>query len=131
MLTGIRILLADDAEASRTLHLSCLQRAHAIVQVAKDGAAAVEFFKSGRYDLVLMDIEMPVMDGVEATHEIRRFERAAGLASTPVLALTALSLAEMTARGAGAAFTDVLIKPILKTTLLEALLRHCPTKSGP
>jgi CheY-like chemotaxis protein len=127
MLTGMRILLADDAEASRILLLSCLQRAHAAIEVAENGAAAVELFRLGRYDVVLMDVEMPVMDGIDATRQIRRFESATGFVPTPVLALTAHTLAEMTVRATGAGFTGVLIKPILNAALLEAVMQFRPT----
>ena len=125
---GLRILLADDSADNRFLVLSYLRETWAAVDIAENGEAAVESFRrNGSYDVVLMDVEMPVMDGYTATREIRRIERDTGAAPTPVLALTAHAFADMAARGFEAGFTDLLTKPIRKTTLLEALARHRKT----
>jgi hypothetical protein len=80
-------------------------------------------FQPGRYDLVLMDIEMPVMDGYGATHAIRQTEQETGAAATPVLALTAHAFADMAMKSREAGFTAHLTKPIRKASLLEAVSR--------
>jgi CheY-like chemotaxis protein len=80
-------------------------------------------FREAPYDIVLMDVEMPVMDGYEATRDIRRYEQSRASDSTPILALTAHAFTEMAAKGFEAGFTDLLTKPIRKATLLEALLK--------
>jgi CheY-like chemotaxis protein len=85
-------------------------------------------FKSVPYDVVLMDVEMPVMDGFAATREIRRIEIEKSVPPTPVLALTAHAFADIEVRGLAAGFTAVLTKPIRNTTLLEALIRHGPAQ---
>ncbi|MGA2600701.1 MAG: ATP-binding protein [Bryobacteraceae bacterium] len=118
---GLRILLADDSEDNRFLILSYLNHAQASIDVAENGAIAARMFRSGRYDLVLMDVEMPVMDGYAATQEIRRFERQTGASPTPVLALTAHAFADMAEKSLAAGFTGHLTKPIRKVTLLEAV----------
>ena len=134
--SGLRILVADDAAANRILIQRYLKRTQSTIDIAEDGAMAVEMFKSGHYDLVLMDIEMPVMDGYRATREIRRLESATGAAPVPVLALTAHTFEEMAARAAiaeftQAGFTGVLTKPIRDVTLLEAVVRYRSTDMRP
>ena len=118
---GLRILLSDDSEDNRFLILSYLNQAQASIDVAENGEIAARMFRSSHYDLVLMDVEMPVMDGYAATQEIRRFERETGAPATPVLALTAHAFADMAAKSLAAGFTGHLTKPIRKVTLLEAV----------
>ena len=121
---GLRILLADDSEDNRFLIRSYLKRTNAEIEIAENGAIALEMFRQGHYDLVLMDVEMPVMDGLEATRAIRQFEAEQGREATPVLALTAHAFADMAAKGLAAGFTAILTKPIKHLTLLEALITH-------
>lgn len=121
---GLRILLADDSEDNRFLILSYLNQAQASIDVAENGEIAARMFRPGRYDLVLMDVEMPVMDGYAATQEIRRFERDTGAPATPVLALTAHAFADMAAKSLAAGFSGHLTKPIRKVTLLEAVANY-------
>jgi PAS domain S-box-containing protein len=122
--SGLRILLADDVEENRTLILMYLKRTRSMIDVADNGAIAVEMFGRSQYDLVLMDAEMPVMDGYAATREIRRTEGESGAAPTPIIALTAHTLAEVSAKGMDAGFTGFLTKPLRNVTLLEALIRY-------
>ncbi|HEX4274717.1 MAG TPA: ATP-binding protein [Bryobacteraceae bacterium] len=124
-LAGARILLADDSEDNRYLILSYLKRSQAVVEIAENGEIAARKFREGDYDVVLMDVEMPVMDGSQATAAIRAQEKETGAQPTPVLALTAHAFADMAARSLEAGFTAVLTKPIRKATLLEALAAHC------
>jgi signal transduction histidine kinase/DNA-binding NarL/FixJ family response regulator len=128
-LTGMRILLADDAEDNRYLIRSYLKRAQVEIEIAENGEIAAQMFQGGHYDAVLMDVEMPVMDGYQATAEIRRFEKETGAPATPVLALTAHAFAEMAVRGMEAGFTALLTKPIRKVTLLEALVKYGPERT--
>jgi signal transduction histidine kinase/DNA-binding response OmpR family regulator len=118
---GLRILLVDDSEDNRFLFLSYLKNATCVVDLAEDGSIAVELFRRGQYDVVLMDVEMPVMDGYTATREIRKMEASAKAAPTPVLALTAHALSDMASKARQAGFTSFLIKPIRRATLLAAL----------
>ena len=120
---GLRILLVDDSEANRILIIQYLKKIPLVIEVAENGQTGLDLFKVGQYDLVLMDCEMPVMDGYTAVAEIRRFETANAAKATPVLALTAHAFASMKGRGIEAGFTDLLTKPIRRVTLLEALAR--------
>jgi signal transduction histidine kinase/DNA-binding NarL/FixJ family response regulator len=127
---GWRILLADDSEDNRFLILSYLKLSGSAIDVAENGAVAVELFQAGQYDIVLMDVEMPVMDGYAATRAIRAIEQIRGAAATPVLALTAHALAGMAQRSVEAGFTEVLTKPIRRVTLLEALAKYPNSESS-
>jgi signal transduction histidine kinase/DNA-binding NarL/FixJ family response regulator len=124
---GLRVLLVDDSEDNRFLILSYLKNANCLIGVATDGLEGVEKFRAGRYDVVLMDVEMPGMDGYKATREIRRYEQEAGISPTPVIALTAHAFADMAVKSREAGFTAHLTKPIRKATLLEALAAYAST----
>ncbi len=86
----------------------------------------MEKFKSGRYDLVLMDMQMPVMDGYTATRTIREWESQSGLKPTPIIALTAFALKEEMQKSLDAGCNAHLTKPIKKATLLEAIINNMP-----
>ncbi|MGV7209084.1 MHYT domain-containing protein [Oxalobacteraceae bacterium A2-2] len=88
-LPPLRILAADDAAQNLELLQIRLGQGGHQVTLAGDGEHAVRAYREGRYDIVLMDVQMPNMDGLEATRQIRAYERAAGRAATPVIALTA------------------------------------------
>jgi len=126
---GMRILLADDSDDNRFLILSYLNKTGAAVDIAEDGDVAVRLFRRNPYDVVLMDVEMPVMDGHAATREIRRFERETGAEPTTVLALTAHAFLDAWEKARESGFTDLLTKPIRKTDLLEALSKY-PARSA-
>ncbi len=131
-IAGIRLLVADDSEDNRFLVEAYLKGIPCSIDNAENGAAAVELFKRRPYDLVLMDGEMPIMDGCAATREIRRFESERGLPqeSTPILAFTAHAHADMTARALDAGCNGVLTKPIRRVTLLEALAKYRRVKDA-
>jgi CheY-like chemotaxis protein len=94
------------------------------VQIAENGSAAVEMFKDSAYDIVLMDIQMPVMDGFEATRQIRSWERSKGFAATPVVALTAYALDDEIRKCHEAGCNGHLTKPISKSALVEAIMGY-------
>jgi CheY-like chemotaxis protein/HPt (histidine-containing phosphotransfer) domain-containing protein len=125
-LDGLSILLADDSEDNRFLILSYLKDTGCIVDLAENGAVAVSRFESERYDIVLMDVEMPVLDGYTAVRRIRELEGVRGSPAVPVLALTAHALTELKARSLEAGFTAHLSKPVRRAVLLEAIRRHVP-----
>lgn len=118
------ILLVDDAEDNRLLIQVYLRRTQFQVQIAENGEVAVELFKKGHFDLVLMDMQMPVMDGYTATKIIREWEAAQGLQATPILALTAYALKEDIQKALEAGCTAYLTKPVKKAILLETLSRY-------
>ena len=120
----LRILLVEDFEDNLLLMLSYLKKMPFDVDVAEDGTFAVEKFKAAKYDLVLMDMQMPVMDGHDATRAIREWERTQGRAPTPILALTAHAFREDVERSLAAGCDGHLTKPISKEHLLEAIAEH-------
>ncbi|MCC7410628.1 MAG: response regulator [Gammaproteobacteria bacterium] len=120
---GGAILLVEDTPDNRLLITAYLKNEPYRVDEADNGELAVEMFKAGDYGLVLMDVQMPVMDGHEATRRIRAWEAAQGRAPTPVVALTAHALKEEMDKSLAAGCTAHLTKPIKKATLL-ASVRH-------
>lgn len=92
-----------------------------VVDMADNGRMALEKFQTGTYDLVLMDVQMPIMDGLQATHAMRQWERTQHRAPTPILALTAHALKEETKKSLDAGCTAHLTKPIKKQALLRAI----------
>lgn len=118
---ALNILLVDDSEDNRMLILSYLKKTSHMVEVAENGQVAVEKFKCGCYDLVLMDMQMPIMDGYMATQVIREYEEAFNLPATPIIALTAYALQEEMEKSMGAGCDAHLTKPIKKATLLECI----------
>jgi len=123
---ALRILLADDSEDNRFLIRGYLRDSGCAIDEVTNGQAAVESFQSGAYDVILMDAEMPVLDGYSATRAIRALEQKRAAQPTPILALTAHALKEARNRSMEAGCTDHLTKPITKTALLEAIQRHAP-----
>lgn len=119
-----RILLVEDTPDNRMLIKAYLKHEPYTVDEADNGETAVERFKTGNYDLVLMDVQMPVMDGHEATRRIRAWEAAQGRVPTPVIALTAHATCEEMDRSAAAGCTAHLTKPIKKATLLDTIHRY-------
>jgi CheY-like chemotaxis protein/HPt (histidine-containing phosphotransfer) domain-containing protein len=94
------------------------------VEIAETGAIACEKFKAGVYDLVLMDRQMPVMDGLTATRTIRAWERANDRSPTPIVALTASALKGDRETCLAAGCTAFLTKPIKQEVLLQAIKEH-------
>ncbi len=124
----LRILLAEDSEDNRLLVRSIL-RDH-VLDEAADGESAVGKFTSGRYDIVLMDVQMPVLDGYAATEAMRAWERAQGRPPTPILAFTAHALPDEIQRSFDAGCNDHLTKPIRRAALLAAIDRHVPGRAA-
>jgi len=119
---GVRLLLVEDNAVNRELVKTMLEPFGVDVETANDGVAGVEAMRQGHFDLVLMDVQMPIMDGLTATREIRAMEGARG-AATPIVAMTANVLPEQIATCLAAGMDDHLGKPISPTKLLEAVAR--------
>ncbi len=119
-LRGARVLLVDDVALNREVALAFLRDAGVQVDVAHDGREAVERVARERYDLVLMDIQMPVLDGLAATRAIRADPR---LRDLPIIAMTAHALPADRERSLLAGMNDHLNKPIAKQALLQTLVR--------
>ncbi|HUS04676.1 MAG TPA: response regulator [Bryobacteraceae bacterium] len=116
-----RVLLVDDSQDNLFLIRHYLKNSAYVLEEAENGEVAVRKFQRDKFDLVLMDVQMPVMDGYAATRAIRAWEREQQLERTPVLALTADGLQEDIRRSLDAGCTAHLLKPIQKNTLLDAI----------
>ena len=117
----LRLLLAEDVEDNVLLARTYLKDTPHRLEVVGDGEAAVARFREGVFDLVLMDLQMPRLDGLGATRAIRRWEEEHGRESTPILALTAYALHEDVSRVLEAGCNAHLAKPIKKAALLAAI----------
>lgn len=130
VLSGRRILLVEDDADTRTVIAAVLRRLAADVDLAADGSEAVAAAAAARYDAILMDIAMPVMDGFEATLRIR--EREIGGAEVPIIALSAQAMEGILDRCLDAGMDDHLAKPVTRDSVLAALQRWMePVTSRP
>jgi two-component system, sensor histidine kinase and response regulator len=117
-----RVLVAEDNIVNQQVTRRFLQRLGCKVEVADNGLRAVEFCAQSDFDLVLMDMQMPIMDGLTACREIRRAE--AGQRRVPILALTASSMTDELHRCLAAGMDGLLTKPLQPQRLREMLDRH-------
>jgi signal transduction histidine kinase/CheY-like chemotaxis protein len=116
---GFKVLYADDHEVNRKIVTAMLASRGIVCETVENGALAVEAVERGHYGLVLMDIQMPVMDGVEATRAIRRL--AGACATVPILALTANTLDDQRAKYASVGMQACLAKPVDMAALFSAV----------
>ena len=123
-LEALGVLVAEDNRTNRLVVGKLLNNWGATVHFAQNGQEAVEIFgsHSKQIDVVLMDCEMPEMDGYSATRHIRTLEQSGHRATTPIIALTAHAMPEFRRRAEEAGMTDYVTKPIQKSTLLKAML---------
>jgi CheY-like chemotaxis protein len=126
MRQGARILLAEDNEINQQIALEILESAGLAVDIANDGQEAVEAVKAQRYDLVLMDIQMPIMNGMQATAGIREFKTAAEL---PIIAMTAHAMAGDREKSLAVGMQDHVTKPIDPKALFNAIIRWIPPEA--
>jgi CheY-like chemotaxis protein len=119
-----RILLAEDNIVNQKVAVRLLERLNCRVTVVEDGKAAVSAWRSGRFDLILMDCQMPGMDGYQATREIRKVE--GGTRHVPIVALTAHAHNDADDQCIAAGMDDCLTKPIDSAKLDACLEKHLP-----
>ena len=117
---GSRVLLVEDEPVNREIALQLLKQAGSVVDMAQDGLEALERVGKCRYDLILMDMLMPRMDGVQAAREIRAQEGDA----TPIVALTANAFAEDRERCLAAGMNDFVAKPLSMQAFYQCLLKN-------
>jgi signal transduction histidine kinase/DNA-binding response OmpR family regulator len=118
---SLRILLVEDSQDNQILIQSYLKGTPHRLDLADNGQIGVAKFQNGHYDLILMDMQMPVMDGQTATRTIRKWEQEQSLPAVQIVALTALALKEESARIFEAGCNAHMTKPLKKTTFLELL----------
>ncbi|MDX2152612.1 MAG: response regulator [Bryobacteraceae bacterium] len=117
---GLRVLLVEDSPVNQVLSRHLLESEGHSVRVARNGVEALEQIESERFDLILMDVQMPVMDGIEATAEIRARERQRGR-QTPIVAMTASSFYENRETCMRAGMDGYVTKPIEAEELLRVI----------
>jgi CheY-like chemotaxis protein len=125
------VLLAEDDAVNQMVVEAMLTRLGCEVEVAEDGAAACTAAARGHYDMILMDCHMPVMDGFEATRQIRDHEVQRHGARTPIVALTADALEGDRERCLAAGMDDYITKPVSSATLAGTVKRWTGRKTLP
>ncbi len=129
-LAGMRVLLAEDNPVNQKLAVRLLQKMGADVQVAATGLEALRALREADFDAVLMDCQMPELDGYEATRRLRSVAGAVRNPNIPVIALTAHALATDRSKCLAAGMSDYLTKPINPNQLRESLARVLPVTSA-
>ena len=119
--SDLRILVAEDNETNQLVLRTLLGQIGLDPHVVPDGAQAVDAWRAGRWDVVLMDVQMPVMDGMAATRRIREIEAAEGRARTPIIAPTANALAHQAAEYTAAGMDGLAPKPIQIEQLIAVM----------
>lgn len=124
ILKAAQILLVDDNEDNRNLLCLYLRNTPFTLHTANNGLDALELFQKSSFDLVFMDLEMPIMDGYEATKRFREWEQEQQLEATPIVALTAHAFVRFKKKCMSAGCNDYLTKPIRRDTLIQCIVSH-------
>ena len=119
-----KILVAEDNQTNQKLIRLFLNKLNLDCKIVSDGAEALEIFKTKKFDLVLMDCQMPIMDGYEASVSIRNYEKENNLKPTTIIALTANAFASDKEHCLSVGMDDVIIKPIKMSDLIEKLNKY-------
>ncbi|MBV8055243.1 MAG: response regulator, partial [Deltaproteobacteria bacterium] len=122
----LHILFADDSADNRALIQAYMKNTSHLIEFAENGKEAISKFMAGQYDLVFMDIQMPIVDGYTAVEEIRRWENYMRHQPTPIVALTASADMEAIRRTKEAGCNLHVSKPLKKAALLETIMRCVP-----
>lgn len=120
----VRALVVDDLPMNLIIMSWQLNQFGIVAQLATDGAEAIDLTRRMRFDIILMDLEMPVLDGLRATTRIRRFEQSQALPPTPVVAYSCTTLDRTVLSTAG--INGVLAKPCTVEELGDCMVRWCP-----
>lgn len=120
---SLNVLLAEDNEVNQKVAIKILEKYNHVVTVVGNGQEAVNAIKATRFDIVLMDVQMPVMGGFEATREIRQYEKEKGLPRTPIVALTAHAMLGDREKCIQAQMDEYLSKPLKQNILMQTILR--------
>ena len=126
----LNILLAEDCENNVLLVQLYLKKFPYSIDVAENGSEAFELFQRNEYDVVLMDIEMPVTDGYEATTLMRSFEKENSRKKTPIVAVTAHALPENEDKAYEVGCDFFLTKPVRKADLISTVQKYGADENG-
>lgn len=117
-----RFLIADDNKANVKVAEFILKPLSTLTDVAANGQEALDKYRENRYDVILMDVQMPVMNGYEATHKIRHFEKEMNLEkSAIIIATTANNQPEEVLKSRDAGMNDVIVKPFTLNEILAVI----------
>lgn len=133
-ISGASVLLVEDNEINQQVAVELLEQLSCIVEVADNGLEAIEQVQKGDFDIVFMDIQMPWMDGLEATRQIRKLAvkpDQGHLSEIPIIAMTAHALVGDHGKSIAAGMNDHLTKPLDPAEILDALLRWVKSKKRP
>ena len=128
--TTLRVLVAEDGIANQVVARGLLESLGHMVEMAADGEQAIQLWKRGQFDLILMDMHMPDVDGLEATRTIRRFEEASNVPAIPIIATTAAAMPEDVRRCLESGMNDFIAKPIQIELLEETLAKYGSRRSA-
>ena len=120
----MRILLIEDNADNQLLFRAYLKKLPCELEIAENGKIGVEIFKSGSFDVVLMDMQMPVMDGYTATQVIREWEKDRERKPTPIVALTANSLQQVAIKSLAVGCTAHMTKPVPRDKFIQTILEY-------
>jgi len=118
---GLRVLAAEDNDTNQLVLKTLLSQAGVHPIMVENGRAAVEAWEAQTWDIILMDIQMPVMDGISAAREIRAREAETGRPRTPIIAVTANAMTHQVAEYKAAGMDGMAPKPIDMTLLFHAM----------
>ncbi|MEQ9366652.1 MAG: ATP-binding protein, partial [Leptospirales bacterium] len=130
-LPALSVLLAEDNPDNQALLFAFLAKHPVEIDVADDGAVAIEKYRTGRYDLVLMDMQMPRVDGYAATRSIRNIEAAESRGRTPIVALTAHAMPDEIRQMLAAGCDAHLAKPLQRKLLIQTLSNIAAGRADP
>lgn len=119
----IHILVAEDMVENQILISAYLRNTSVSLDFAPDGQAALKMIKENNYDLIFLDIQMPLLDGYQTLHEIRKWHDGRGKPKIPIISLTAMAFKEDLEKSRAAGFDDHLTKPLTKETLISTIKR--------
>ncbi len=119
---NIRVLVVDDEEINRLFLVDLLKMNNIHPDQARDGQDAVDKWRNNNYTAILMDIQMPVMDGFDATRTIRQLEKDTGRPQTPIIAVTAYHSEESRFECTNSGMDTYIPKPVVIADLLEIIL---------
>jgi signal transduction histidine kinase/ActR/RegA family two-component response regulator len=120
--SDLKVLVVEDNPNNRRIVAMVLDLVQAQATYAENGQEALDAFEPGRFDIILMDLQMPVLDGLSATRRIREWEQAAAAAPVPIIALSANAMTHHVAEALAAGATAHVAKPILPARLIQAMI---------